>query len=128
MIKYLTSNCDDMAPLNVREATDVKDVKDFFEDRDAIIDDNYVIPRDQVSADSIDVVFANWIDFFISGVSIGKCDLRLMVKIGDKVKCQVHEMSSAEKRKLKKQIGCATNSHIATLVYVGSEKRPKSGA
>ena len=75
------------------------------------------------------MVYANWTDFYVGGVSIGKCDLRLLVKIGDKVRCQIHEMSSAEKRKLKKQIGSSTftTGHNATLIYVGSDKRPKSG-
>ena len=38
-------------------------------------------------------------------------------------------MSSAEKRKLKKQVGSTTitTGHVATLIYLGSEKRPKSG-
>ena len=46
-----------------------------------------------------------------------------------KVRCQIHEMSSAEKRKLKKQVGSTTitTGHVATLIYLGSEKRPKSG-
>ena len=45
------------------------------------------------------------------------------------VRCQIHEMSSAEKRKLKKQVGSTsiTTGHVATLIYLGSEKRPKSG-
>ena len=74
------------------------------------------------------MVYANCTDFYVGGVSIGKCDLRLLVKIGDKIRCQIHEMSAAEKRKLKKQIGSSsiTTSHNATLIYIGSDKRPKS--
>ena len=77
----------------------------------------------------IELVYANWSDFYVGGVSIGKCDLRLLVKIGDKIRCQIHEMSAAEKRKLKKQIGSSsmTTTHNATLIYIGSDKRPKSG-
>ena len=34
-------------------------------------------------SDEIDSVFANMADFYFGGVSIGKCDLRLLLKIGD---------------------------------------------
>ena len=36
---------------------------------------------------------------------------------------------ASEKRKLKKQVGSTsiTTGHVATLIYLGSEKRPKSG-
>ena len=35
-------------------------------------------------SDEIDTVFANMADFYFGAVSIGKCDLRLLLKIGDK--------------------------------------------
>ena len=64
-------------------------------------------------------------------VSLVRKGLRenLKHKILSKVRCQIHEMSSAEKRKLKKQVGSTTitTGHVATLIYLGSEKRPKSG-
>ena len=34
-------------------------------------------------SDEIDSVFANMADFYFGAVSIGKCDLRLLLKIGD---------------------------------------------
>jgi len=147
VIAHLTSSDGKMAPFNVRpvgdlierKTADLKEAlegKNFFSDRDhtlinqSINDDYYVIPQSIESDSEIELVYANWTDFYVGGVSIGKCDLRLLVKIGDKVRCQIHEMSSAEKRKLKKQIGSSTitTGHNATLIYVGSDKRPKSAS
>ena len=64
----------------------------------------------------------------MGGVNIGKCDLRLFLRAGDTVNFQLHDMSSAEKRKLKKQLGKndVSQTHMATLVYFASEKRPKN--
>ena len=56
-------------------------------------------------------------------------DLRLFLKVGDKVCIQVNDMSSAEKRRIKKVLGAdapTIPSYMATLAYFGSEKRPKS--
>ena len=47
-------------------------------------DDDSVIPNDLDKSDEIDTVFANMADFYFGAVSIGKCDLRLLLKIGDK--------------------------------------------
>ena len=67
-------------------------------------------------------------DIYMGGVNIGKCDLRLFLRVGDVVNFQLHDMSSAEKRKLKKQLGKndVSQTHMATLVYFASEKRPKN--
>ena len=68
-------------------------------------------------------------DFYIGGVSMGRCDPRIFLKCGDTVSFQLHDMSSAEKRKLKKQLGSTSSvipEHMATLLYFASEKRPKS--
>ena len=140
VIQYL-SGLGDKAPLNVRKSSEIKqqskeEQKQFFNDKSTVLkrvkDSLYTVQDDSIlpavgNDSKIDTVFASDNDFYIGGVFIGKCDLRLMVKEGDLVMCQVHEMSSAEKRKLKKQIKTTLNlSHTVTMAYIGSEKRPKS--
>ena len=60
VIKYLTSSCEERAPFNVRKMEDLKkrqiadekealEGKNFFTDREAISDDDVVIPNDLVS-------------------------------------------------------------------------------
>ena len=62
VIKYLTSSCEKMAPFNVRKKEDLKkrqiadgkealEGKNFFTDREAISDDDMVIPNDLVSGE-----------------------------------------------------------------------------
>ena len=123
VINYLTMNEPTRQVKKIADVMEEDNQIEIFNDRASIADDTFTIPSKEVIQP--EVVFANDSDFFIGGVSIGKCDIRLLVKIGDKVMCQVHEMSSAEKRKFKKQSGLSIE-HMATLVYTGSEKRPKS--
>ena len=125
VIQYLSAS-GDKAPFNVRKLSDVPKENDnsFFKDNAAIKDDTYCLPM--IKNVPIDLAIAYSSDFYIAGVSLGKCDVRIMLVIGDKVLCQLHEMSSAEKRKMKKQANNKKIEYMATIAYTGGDKRPKS--
>ncbi len=127
VLDFLTDS-ESKVPRNAKNVSSAEEAEagDFFADKSDATDESYVIHSDEVFADKLELVFAQNDDIYVGGVSIGKCDLRLLLKLGDKVRCQVYKMSRAESRKLKKSVGLVTD-YMAPLVYFGSEKRPKSG-
>jgi hypothetical protein len=129
IIDYLTGK-GLIAPPNVRKVSDIKEReadKMFFKDRK--VEEDFEIRNDEAE-NSIKGAVAFDTDFYVGGVSLGRSDLRMVLRIGELVRVQLHEMSSAEKRRIKKVINdkpdLAKADHMASLAYVGCEKRPKT--
>lgn len=65
-------------------------------------------------------------DLYICGVNVEHSDLRVMLKIGDLVFCQIQNINNIFRRKLKKQLNQVPTpnqvTHIAYLGYLGDER------
>lgn len=65
-------------------------------------------------------------DLYIHCVNVGNSDLFRFLKIGDKIKCQLEEISSSEKRKFKKFLKSSNDIHFVAYVAFIGDVRPKS--
>ncbi|TRY70874.1 hypothetical protein TCAL_05943 [Tigriopus californicus] len=65
-------------------------------------------------------------DLYIHSVNVGNADLFRFLKIGDKIKCQLEEISSSEKRKFKKFLKSSNDIHFVAYVAFIGDVRPKS--
>ncbi len=130
LVSFLVGS-EEAAPPNVRPMSEVNEDevqdKSIFKDRYVVDDDNdpeLDLPDDE----TIGAVLVMAEDFFVGGVKLGRCDVRVIVRAGDKVKCQIQLMSNAEKRRYKKILSARSDlkvEHLASLAYVG-DKRPKA--
>ena len=64
-------------------------------------------------------------DLYLHEVNVGNADIRMLLRVGDMLTCQVQGITSHDKRRFKKVFGDEDEdyNHIAELVFIGEKPR-----